>query len=73
MTEPEEPPPKLFTPLFWAALAFGLAMILAGAAVGWFGPRWLAHAPAGAHRRARFDRAPGAWQGAARRAKSPLA
>ncbi len=35
--EEEDPPPRLFTPLYWAALAFGLAMILAGAAVGLFG------------------------------------
>jgi hypothetical protein len=72
MTEEGEPPPKLFTPMFWAALAFGLAMILAGAAVRLFGPHWLAHPPAAVRHRACFDRAPGAWQGAARLPKSPL-
>ena len=64
-----EPPPKLFTPLFWAALAFGLAMTLAGAAVAWLGPRWPARAPPAPHLGAGFDRAQGAWQGAARLAK----
>ena len=38
-----EPPLRLFTPLYWAALAFGLAMILAGAAVGLFGAHPRAH------------------------------
>ena len=42
MSEPE-PPPKLFTPLYWAALAFGLGLILSGATIGLLGPHWLAH------------------------------
>ncbi len=69
----EDPPPRLFTPLYWAALAFGLAMILAGGAVGLFGARWFARPPVVVHPGARFDSAPGAWQGAARLVKSPLA
>ncbi len=39
----DEPPPKLFTPLFWAAIGLGVVLILAGAGVGLLGPRWLAH------------------------------
>ena len=35
----EEPPPRLFTPLYWAAMAGGLLLILAGAAVSVLGPR----------------------------------
>ncbi len=41
----DEPPPPLFTPLFWAALAFGLVLTLAGAAVGLLGPHWLSSHP----------------------------
>ena len=41
----EKPPPGLFPPLFWAALAFCLAMTLLGAAVGFYGPHWLARHP----------------------------
>ncbi len=69
--EGEQDPPRLFTPLYWVALAFGLAMVAAGATVGLFGARWLARPAVVVHQRARFDSASGAWQGAARLAKSP--
>ena len=41
MSGEDDPPPKLFAPAFWIALASGLLFVLAGAAVG-FGPAWLA-------------------------------
>ena len=41
----QDPPPRLFTPLYWVALGFGLAMILAGVMVDLFGARWLAAPP----------------------------
>ncbi len=73
MDEQQVPPPRLFTPLYWAALAFGLAMVMAGAAVGVFGARWFAHRPTTPDPRPRFDSAPGAWQGAGRLPYSPFA
>jgi hypothetical protein len=73
MTQPDEdedpyvPRPTL-SPAFWAALAFGLALVLAGGAVGLFGAQMFPKpapgpAPHGRLGEARFDSAHGAWQG----------
>ena len=37
MTE-DDPPKPVLSPLFWAALALALACIIAGVAVGFYGP-----------------------------------
>ena len=41
MSGENDPPPRLFSPLYWAAIGVGLALTLAGAAVGLLGPGWL--------------------------------
>jgi hypothetical protein len=43
VSEDEGPPPKLMPWTFWAALAFGLAMVLAGLALGLVWPHLTAH------------------------------
>jgi hypothetical protein len=45
----DEPPPPLFSQLYWAVMAAGLALTLAGAAVGLLGPRLLQASAGGRH------------------------
>ena len=38
----EDPPPRLFGPAYWMAIAFALACIVGGVVIARFGPVWFA-------------------------------